>query len=157
MYFVLGSILEGPDPTKLQPMVEQAMPTLINALQDSSVVVRDTTAWTLGRVCELSPEAAVNVNHLNQLLEALVNSLKAEPRVAANVCWALSSLAEAAYEQADSNDIEGEPLTYCLSRYFDALVNILLQTTDRPDGNQCNLRNAAYEALMELMKNICAA
>lgn len=148
-----GSILEGPDPTKLRSVVEQAMPTLINALKDSSVVVRDTTAWTLGRVCELSPEAAVNEQYLNVLLEALVLSLKAEPRVAANVCWAMSSLAEAAYEQADTNDMEGEPPTYCLSRYFDALVNVLLETTDRPDGNHCNLRNAAYEALMELMKN----
>lgn len=73
--------------------------------------------------------------------------------MAANVCWALSSLAEAAYEQADSNDIEGEPPSYCLSCYFDALVSVLLETTDRPDGNQCNLRNAAYEALMELLKN----
>uniref|UniRef100_A0A2P2HWX4 Importin subunit beta-1-like n=1 Tax=Hirondellea gigas TaxID=1518452 RepID=A0A2P2HWX4_9CRUS len=148
-----GSVLEGPDPSKLRSVVEQAMPTLINALKDSSVAVRDTTAWTLGRVCELSPEAAVKEAYLSMLLEALVLSLKAEPRVAANVCWALSSLAEAAYEQADTNDLESEPPTYCLSQYFDALVNVLLDTTDRADGNHCNLRNAAYEALMELMKN----
>lgn len=72
--------------------------------------------------------------------------------MAANVCWALSSLAEAAYEQAD-NETENEPATYCLSPCFDSLVDVLLQTTDRVDGSQCNLRNAAYEALMELMKN----
>ncbi|XP_076054575.1 importin subunit beta Fs(2)Ket isoform X2 [Oratosquilla oratoria] len=148
-----GSILEGPDPMILKPLVEQAMPTLIEALSDSSVVVRDTAAWTLGRVCELIPDAACNETYLKLLLEALVNSLRAEPRVASNVCWALSSLAEAAYEQSDSGDGDGEPQTYCLSGYFDPLVEILLQTTDRPDGNQCNLRNAAYEALMELMKN----
>ena len=71
-----GSILEGPDPSKLRPIVEQAMPTLINSLKDESVVVRDTAAWTLGRVCELSPEAAVNDTYLNALLEALVLSLK---------------------------------------------------------------------------------
>lgn len=146
-----GSILEGPDPTELRPIVEQAMATLIQSLTDKSVVVRDTTAWTLGRVCELSPEAATNPNHLKPLLENLVESLKAEPRVAANVCWALSSLAEAAYEQADQNEVE--PSTYCLSPYFDPLVDVLLQTTDRADGNQSNLRNAAYEALMDLLKN----
>jgi hypothetical protein len=28
-----------------------------------------------------------------------------------------------------------------------------LVTTNRQDGNQENLRNAAYEAIMELMKN----
>jgi len=148
-----GSILEGPDPNNLKTMVEQAMPTLIEALGDGSVVVRDTAAWTLGRVCELIPDAACNDTYLKLLLEALVHSLKGEPRVASNVCWALSSLAEAAYEQADTGDLDGEPPTYCLSAYFDPLVDVLLQTTDRADGSQCNLRNAAYEALMELMKN----
>lgn len=29
----------------------------------------------------------------------------------------------------------------------------LLETTDRPDGAQANLRPAAYEALMEMVKN----
>ncbi|KAL7648073.1 UNVERIFIED_CONTAM: hypothetical protein RMT77_001690 [Armadillidium vulgare] len=147
-----GAILEGPDPTMLKPIVEQAIPTLIEALNDTSVVVRDTTAWTLGRICELIPDAACNETYLKILVEALVNSLKAEARVAANVCWALSSLAEAAYEQAD-NEVNSEPATYCLSPCFDSLVDVLLQTTDRVDGSQCNLRNAAYEALMELMKN----
>ena len=148
-----GSILEGPEHQKLRVVVEQAMPTLISSLKDSSVAVRDTTAWTLGRVCELSPEAAINDAHLKPLLENLVASLKAEPRVATNVCWALSSLAEAAYEQADQLEHDQEPQSYSLSPFFDPLVDVLLATTDRADGNQSNLRNAAYEALMELLKN----
>lgn len=55
-----GSILEGPDPTQLKPLVEQAMPMLIELMKDNSVVVKDTAAWTIGRVCELIPEAAIN-------------------------------------------------------------------------------------------------
>lgn len=43
MTFVAGAILEGPDPTNLKPLVEQAMPMLIELLKDPSVVVRDTT------------------------------------------------------------------------------------------------------------------
>ena len=35
-----GSILEGPDPTQLKPLVEQALPMLIETLKDSSVVVK---------------------------------------------------------------------------------------------------------------------
>ena len=64
------------------------------------------------------------------MVEALVVSLKGEPRVATNVCWALSSLAEAAYEQAD-NEMESEPATYCLSPCFDSLVGVLLQVTNQ--------------------------
>ncbi|XP_025092780.1 importin subunit beta-1-like isoform X1 [Pomacea canaliculata] len=148
-----GSILEGPDPEKLKPIVEQAMPMLIELLSDGSVVVRDTAAWTVGRVCEMLPDAVINENCLNSLLLALTKGLEAEPRVASNICWAFSSLAEAAYENAETSDENSEPNTYCLSSYFETIVQRLLETTDRHDGNQHNLRNAAYEALMELVKN----
>lgn len=95
-----GSILEGPDATQLKMVVEQALPFLFKLMHDPSVNVRDTAAWTIGRVCELIPDAAVAPTNLQHLLTALVSGLTAEPRVAANVCWAFSSLAEAAYEMA---------------------------------------------------------
>ncbi|KAG8178707.1 hypothetical protein JTE90_011632 [Oedothorax gibbosus] len=148
-----GCILEGPDPTNLKPVVEQAMPMFIELMADESVAVRDTVAWTIGRVCELNPDAAVNDAYLKPLLESLVKGLDAEPRVASNICWAFSSLAEAAFEQADAPEDDGDPNTYCLSEYFEVIVAKLLETTERPDGSQGNLRNAAYEALMELVKN----
>lgn len=65
----------------------QAMPTLIELMKDPSVVVRDTTAWTVGRICELLPEAAINEIYLAPLLQCLIEGLGAEPRVASNVCW----------------------------------------------------------------------
>ncbi|XP_050309987.1 importin subunit beta-1 isoform X2 [Anthonomus grandis grandis] len=151
-----GSILGGLDNPTLKPLVEQAMPTLIELMYDSSVTVRDTAAWTFGRICEIIPEAAINEAFLKPLLESLINGLKAEPRVAANVCWAFSGLAEAAYEAAACEIAGGDdtnPETYCLSQYFEFIVQRLLEVTDRPDGAQHNLRPAAYEALMEMIKN----
>ncbi|KAG8566167.1 hypothetical protein GDO81_013127 [Engystomops pustulosus] len=148
-----GSILEGPEACQLKPLVIQAMPTLIELMKDPSVVVRDTTAWTVGRICELLPEAAINDVYLVPLLQCLIEGLGAEPRVATNVCWAFSSLAEAAYEAADVTDDQEEPASYCLSSSFELIVQKLLETTDRPDGHQNNLRSSAYEALMEIVKN----
>ncbi|XP_033101755.1 importin subunit beta-1-like [Anneissia japonica] len=149
-----GSILEGPDPNQLKAIVIQAMPFLIELMGDPSVIVRDTVAWTIGRVCELLPEAVVNQIYFGQLLEVLLKGLEAEPRVAANVCWAFSSLAEAAYEQASmAVEEDEEPETYPLSSNFSLIVGKLLQTTNREDAHQANLRNAAYEALMEMVKN----
>ena len=66
---------------------------------------------------------------------------------------AFSSLAEAAYDNVETPEDASEPPTYCLSNYFEPIVQKLLETTDRTDGNQHNLRSAAYEALMELVKN----
>lgn len=147
-----GSILGGLESTTLKPLVEEAMPTLIQAMYDTSVAVRDTAAWTFGRICEIVPEAAINDTYLKPLLESLMNGLKGEPRVAANVCWAFTGLAEAAYEAAECNDSH-QPKTYCMSTYFDYIVGRLLETTDRQDAAQHNLRSAAYEALMEMVKN----
>ncbi|NWS46007.1 IMB1 protein, partial [Probosciger aterrimus] len=148
-----GCILEGPEPNQLKPLVIQAMPTLIELMKDPSVVVRDTTAWTVGRICEMLPEAAINDIYLAPLLQCLMEGLSAEPRVASNVCWAFSSLAEAAYEAADVADDQEEPATYCLSTSFELIVQKLLETADRPDGHQNNLRSSAYESLMEIVKN----
>ena len=120
----------------MKPLAEVALPTLIELMKDGNVVVRDTTAWALGRICEVVSEAALTPAHLGPLLEALVAALQAEPRVAANACWALSSLAESAYETASENrqDSSKEPETYCLSTFFRPIVEKLLATTDRADG-----------------------
>lgn len=139
-----GSILGGLENATLKPLVEQAMPTLIELMYDSSVMVstcihpafciililcifqvRDTAAWTFGRICEIIPEAAINETFLKPLLESLITGLKAEARVAANVCWAFSGLAEAAFEAAACEVAGGDdttPETYCLSQYFEFIV-----------------------------------
>lgn len=85
-----GSILNGLNENTSKPLVEQAIPTLIELMYDSSVTVRDTTAWVFGRICEVIPAAAINEAYLKPLLEALTRGLKAEPRVASNVCWAFT-------------------------------------------------------------------
>lgn len=55
-----GSCIEGPSVEKLKPLVEQAMSMFIQLLKDQSVIVRDTAAWTIGRICECVPEAVLN-------------------------------------------------------------------------------------------------
>ena len=44
---------------------------------------------------------------------------------------AFSSLAEAAYDNVEVADGESEPDTYCLSNYFEPIIQKLLETTDR--------------------------
>lgn len=148
-----GSILEGPDPQALQPYAAKALPTLLHLMGDQSVVVRDSVAWTLGRICEILPQVVIGGKLLQPLVESLLESLKAEPRVAANVCWAFNSLGEAAYEAAPVPEEEEEPQTYALSPWFRKIVEKLLEVTDRGDANNGNLRSSAYEAVMELIKN----
>ncbi|KAK6010412.1 HEAT repeat protein, partial [Ostertagia ostertagi] len=150
-----GSILDGPDPAKLMTLVDQAMPALIDSMAEKNVTIRDTAAWTIGRVLEICPEIVNKDGMLARLLPALSQGLHQEPRVAANVCWALVALVKTAYDIAcgQGTDSTGQPDTYALSPCFEAMVSELIKTTDRTDGNQSNLRLAAFETLMELIKN----
>uniref|UniRef100_A0A8C5WHN0 Karyopherin subunit beta 1 n=1 Tax=Leptobrachium leishanense TaxID=445787 RepID=A0A8C5WHN0_9ANUR len=134
-----GSILEGPQSSQLKPLVIQ---------------VSIASGFIVFLIQCLMMTTCVSCSYVKPcLLQCLIEGLGAEPRVATNVCWAFSSLAEAAYEAADVTDDQEEPASYCLSSSFEVIVQKLLETTDRPDGHQNNLRSAAYEALMEIVKN----
>lgn len=135
-YLFSGAILGGMKEATLHQLVETALPTIIKLMCDPSLVVRDTAAWTIGRICEISPDSAINDAHLENLLKTMVMGLKSEPRIASNVCWAFNGLSEASYEAASSQENTDQPSTYCLSKYFDSLVEKLLETTNRIDGSQ---------------------
>ena len=70
------------------------MPTLIEMMKDVNIVVQDTVAWTIGRVCGLLPEAALKEEYLMPLLEAMCEGLDKEPRVASNICWVSCRLSD---------------------------------------------------------------
>ncbi|KAJ8956810.1 hypothetical protein NQ318_014224, partial [Aromia moschata] len=154
-----GSILGGLESNTLKPLVEQAMPTLIELMYDGSVIVRDTAAWTFGRICEIIPEAAINETFLKPLLESLITGLKAEPRFWDGRRWPPTCAGRSPgwrrppSRRPTSTRRPAPPDTYILSQYFEFIIQRLLETTDRPDGAQANLRPAAYEALMEMVKN----
>ena len=74
-------MLKGPNPKMLMPIVGMAMPMLIELLQDNSIVVRDTAAWTVGRLCEIIPKAVINKQYLTPVLDTLARVLNANPYV----------------------------------------------------------------------------
>ena len=149
-----GSIVDGSTQEKLKPIIEQSMSMFIQLLKDQNTTVRDSATWTIGRMCESVPEAVITEVSLQPLLEGLVMGLSDEPRVANNACWSLSSIAVAAMDLIRPQDDEDAIVeTYCLSKYFEPIIEKLLTTTERGDANQNNLRSAAYEALMEMIKN----
>jgi importin subunit beta-1 len=150
-----GSILDGPSQEILNQLVGGAIMPLIRTLSDPHMVVRDTSAWAIGRVCDTCETLVTREEVLRDLVPALFKALEQEPRVAFNACWALSSLVKAAYQIAkdQGTDESGEPESYVLSPVFEEMVKRLITTTDRSDAGENNLRISGYEALMELIKN----
>lgn len=122
-----GSILDGPDPSVLTPLVNQAFPILIDMMGDTNIHVKDTVAWTLGKICELLVQTIKPDAHLPPLVTALVHGLRDSPRIVANSCWALMNLAD----QLSFVD-EGQPAanTGPLSPYYDGIIRELLSVTE---------------------------
>lgn len=122
-----GCILEGPDPAVLTPLVNQALPLLIDMMADQNLHVKDTTAWTLGRICDLLIMTIKPDVHLHPLISALVRGLQDSPRIIANCCWALMNLADQYVYFED----EGETSAGPLSPYYEGVVQALLSVTDK--------------------------
>mmetsp|Transcript_27632 Transcript_27632/g.40920 ORF Transcript_27632/g.40920 Transcript_27632/m.40920 type:complete len:867 (-) Transcript_27632:353-2953(-) len=144
-----SSILEGPSSETIGPYVNQSIPILLLALSDEHDMVKDTTAWTIGRICELHVRSIPQ-----ETFPTLVNGLMAKlltenPSVASQSCYALHNLASA-FAEDDAADLNG---TNALSPYMRPLLTTLLQVTDREDSDENNLRVAAFEAVSALIQN----
>lgn len=139
-----GAMMEGPDEKVLDPLVKQALPVLISMMSDSSVQVRDSAAFALGRICEAVSESIDPKEHLQPLITALFQGLASHPKMASSCCWALMNLADR---------FAGEPgcQTNPLSEHFQASVQSLLQVTESTQDN--TLRVAAYEVLNAFVTN----
>jgi importin subunit beta-1 len=140
-----GAIMFGPDEKVLEPLIKQALPILITmAASDSSVHVKDSTAYTLGRITEAC-SGALDQQHLASLVEALLNGIMTNPKMALSCCWALMNVAE----RFGEDDVSP---TNPLTPHFNQSVAKLLEVTSRPDGDGA-VRTAAYEVLNTFVNN----
>jgi importin subunit beta-1 len=141
-----GSILEGPSSEIIGPFVNQSIPILLGALSDSHAMVKDTAAWTIGRICELHVRA-IPTDTFPTLLTSLMEKLQQEsPQVAGQAAYALHNLA-AAFQMEDASD------TNALSQYMSTLLGELLKATERSDADEGNLRPSAFEAISVLIQS----
>ena len=147
--YAFGSILEGPSPDKLTPIVNVALTFMLTALtKDPNNHVKDTTAWTLGRIFEFLHGSTIDspiITQANcqQIITVLLQSMKDVPNVAEKACGALYFLAQGFEEEGPSST---------LTPFFQEIVQALLTVTHREDASESRLRTAAYETLNEVVR-----
>lgn len=147
--YAFGSILEGPSLEHLTPLVNVALNFMLNAMKDENNHVKDTTAWTLGRIFEFLHGPNIDGPIITQailpvILGVLLESIKDVPNVAEKVCGAIYFLAQG-YEESGG-------ATSPLSPFFQGIIEALLLTTDREDAGDSRLRASAYETLNEVVR-----
>ncbi|THU68231.1 hypothetical protein C4D60_Mb08t01740 [Musa balbisiana] len=147
--FAFGSILEGPSIEKLAPLVHSGLQFLLNAMKDQNSHVKDTTAWTLGRIFEFLHSAGgeypiLTATNLPHIMSVLLESIRDAPNVAEKVCGAIYFLAQGFEDAGSSSSI--------LTPYLGDIVSALLSTADRTDPSNVRLRSSAYETLNEIVR-----
>ncbi|KAI9221474.1 karyopherin Kap95 [Blastocladiella britannica] len=137
-----GSILEGPTPQALGPLVKDALPFLIQRTADESAEVKDSAAWTLGRVCEFMLQL-LDEPMRDQIAGALLTGLAevGKPRIVSSSSWALIQFAD---QYGDATGTA--PSTSPLSKYFTEVVRQLLTCSAR-DTETLAVRTGCYQAL----------
>lgn len=150
-----GSILEGPSIQKMQPIVETSVTNLCQALNDNVVAVRDTCAWTIGRIVTFHPSTIFPLlgfppnqssEHSNGLLSLLLQRLLAdESRVCTNICWIIHQIAES------SQHVEGGQKI--LDAWFPYIMQSLLQAFKREISDENNMKQACFNALSMIVAN----
>ncbi|KAK4787871.1 hypothetical protein SAY86_011704 [Trapa natans] len=148
--YAFGSILEGPSPDKLIPLVNVALNFMLTALvKDPNNHVKDTTAWTLGRMFEFLHGSTLDASiitpsNCQEIITVLLHSMKDVPNVAEKACGALYFLAQG-YEDMG-------PSASPLSPYFQDILQAIYAVTRREDAGESRLRTAAYETLNEVVR-----
>ena len=175
-----SSILIGPSDEAIGLYVNQSIPVLLEALSDSNDLVKDTTAWTIGRICEYHV-GCIPGNTFPTLVTGLAGKLLTEtPRISSHACYGIHNLARA-FENDGSAATTGTnllsrklcvecnngsllsypPITLLLTplaylpfvAYMAQLFQTLLQVVDREDASESNLRIGAFEAISMLIQN----
>lgn len=151
----LGYILDGPDSVTMAPLVNSILPALLQHMQpehEAVVRVRDSSAWTVGKVCDFLhgsdvQQPVVTPETLPHIMSAAGVCMDDEPSVAIQACGIVHNIA-LGYE-----DLPG---AWPLSHYFELVAAKLLQCAARPTPGSSSLQLAAYDTLNELIRTSSA-
>lgn len=136
-----GSIMDGPDRTQRTYYIHQALPAILNLMNDPAVQVKETAAWCIGRVADLIVDAIEPQQNLPGVIQACLIGLQDHPKVATNCSWTIINLVEQLAEAKPSP----------IYSYYPALVDALIKAANRPD-NEFNARASAFSALTTMVE-----
>lgn len=126
--------MEGPTSERLEPLVQQSFQHLCKALNDESVAVRDSTAWTIGRIAAFHTRCVVALLGTPEqpgLMVLLLDKLQDVPRVASFVCYAIHEIARNLRLVVPEHET---PLVTPLDPFFQQIAMALLRAAQNPDA-----------------------
>lgn len=136
-----GSIMDGPSKDQKTYYIHQALPAVLNLMNDQSLQVKETAAWCIGRIADIVIDAIDNQDHLPGVIRSCVTGLGDHPKIATNCAWTIINLVEQLAEQSPSP----------IYNYYPVLVDTLITAANKTD-NDFNARASAFSALTTIVE-----
>ncbi|CCH62081.1 hypothetical protein TBLA_0G01350 [Henningerozyma blattae CBS 6284] len=136
-----GSILDGPAKDQKVYYVHQALPAILNLMDDSVIQVKETAAWCIGRIADLVIESIDSNTNLKGVIQACLKGLQDHPKVATNCSWIIINLIEQLADVENSD----------IFSYYSPIVDALLKVANRSD-NEFNSRASAFTSLTTVVE-----
>ncbi|GMM57155.1 karyopherin beta [Maudiozyma humilis] len=136
-----GSIMDGPNKVQTTYYVHQALPAILNLMNDQNLQVKDTASWCIGRIADMCAVAIDPQEHLPGVISACLTGLQDHPKVATNCSWIIINLIEQLSTERPSP----------IYNYYPALVGALIKAGNR-DDNEFNARASAFSALETMVE-----
>ncbi|AFZ80545.1 importin beta-1, putative [Theileria equi strain WA] len=151
-----GYIMDGPDSENLKELVERSFGQLCDILKDPSIAVRDTAAWTIGRIASFHSETIIShlgsLNDPNSNISKITEALFQPPRVAVNICWFIHELSE-----SYSGDRTSQKIDEYIDSIFVRICDKLVQRGNMDDSTERNLFSSIYSAISSLISAVGAS
>jgi len=147
-----GSVLVGPSTDALRPYLSDAslLTLFLQHMKDPVATVRCSTAWTLGRMCELHVGVVVvtDGSRFEAIYKAFKDGLEDEPLVSTMCSWGLMVLTESLDDYIKKSSLKN---ANPLAAHFTDLVNDLFKCGEKR-GCPAKQRKSAYQALCALVR-----
>jgi importin subunit beta-1 len=147
--YAFGAVMEGCSTQALGPMIQNALGTLLQLVeQDPMQPVQDTALWVVAQICDHHFSAIpANEQTYDGLIKVVLEAMSKNETMASHACLAFHSIAKSQEAMADNG-------SNVLSRYFQPVVEALLTVSNSNNGEEGNnLRLESHEALNEWLTN----
>lgn len=148
----LGAILEGPSSTHLQQTLEPAVPILLDLIDDHHPRVRYAICWLFSKLAKHHYKLLTsNTQNIKSLFNKILNGLKEDVKIAANVATIVTELADSVLN-IEEGRVSTCPISSIYEELLGALWDFIMRNDTNSDADISRIRVAGFSAMYNLLQ-----
>lgn len=146
----MGAILEGPSKQNLQNVLTDAVPLLLDLIDDQHSRVRYAICWLFSKLAKNHYELIADKKHFIPLYGKMMDGLKETPKVSANIASIIAELAEALLNRPEK--VNSCILSECFEELLSNLLQFIMRNDIQNESDIARVRVSGFSALYNLLQ-----